>query len=82
MGKKLKKGFKSSWQLYLLLLIPVVYVFIFSYIPMYGATLAFKNFNPMKGIMGSEWTGLKYLQRFFNNPYFGNNIYNTLLISI
>ena len=82
MGKKLKKGFKSSWQLYLLLLIPVVYVFIFSYIPMYGATLAFKYFNPMKGIMGSEWTGLKYFQRFFNSPSFGNILSNTLLLSI
>lgn len=82
MGKKLKKGWKRSWQLYLLLLIPVVYVFIFHYIPMYGATLAFKNFNPAKGISGSDWVGLRYFQRFFHSPSFGNILSNTLILSI
>lgn len=82
MGKKVKKGLKRSWQLYLLLLLPVVYVFVFSYIPMYGATLAFKNFNPMKGIIGSEWVGLQYFQRFFHSPSFGNILSNTLILSI
>lgn len=82
MKKKIVKGLKGSWQLYLLLLLPVAYLIIFHYIPMYGATLAFKNFNPGKGILGSPWVGLKNFSRFFNSPSFSVVLSNTLILSI
>lgn len=82
MKKRIIKGLKGSWQLYLLLLIPLVYIIIFHYIPMYGATLAFKNFNPIKGILGSDWIGLKYFKRFFSSPSFKTILANTLILSI
>lgn len=81
-GSRVLRRMKESRQLYLLLLIPVIYIVIFSYIPMYGATLAFKNFNPAEGIMGSDWIGLKYFIRFFNSPSCWNIIRNTFVLSI
>ncbi len=82
MKKRIIKGLKGSWQLYLLLLIPLIYVIIFHYIPMYGATLAFKNFNPGKGILGSPWAGMKNFNRLFRSPSFSLILSNTLILSI
>jgi ABC-type polysaccharide transport system, permease component len=66
----------------LLLIIPVViYFIIFQYIPMYGVVIAFKDFSPVKGILGSPWIGFKWFEDFFNSIYFGRIIRNTLLIN-
>lgn len=46
------KRMRRCWQLYLLLLLPAVYLFIFHCVPMYGATLAFKEYNPVGGDYG------------------------------
>lgn len=60
----------------------LVYYLIFHYGPMYGALIAFKDFNPMKGILGSPWAGLVHFQSFFQNVYFERIIINTLLINL
>ncbi len=70
------------WQLYLLLIPAVVYIFIFNYMPMYGIQIAFRNFSPRKGYLGSPWVGLKYFERFFNSPDCWNLIKNTLTLSV
>lgn len=49
---------------------------------MYGVVIAFKDFTPAKGIMGSEWAGLKYFKQYFNSYQFWPTIKNTLLLSI
>ncbi|MBC8059153.1 MAG: sugar ABC transporter permease, partial [Clostridiaceae bacterium] len=49
--KKLSIALKKHWQLYLLTLPVLLYFIIFEYLPMYGVVIAFKNFNPVKGIM-------------------------------
>jgi putative aldouronate transport system permease protein len=69
---------------YLLLLIsPVlVYYIIFHYIPMYGVVIAFKDFRPVEGILGSSWVGLKHFEQFFQSIYFGRLVKNTLLLSL
>ena len=64
LGKRLKK----SWQLYLFVAPALIGLIIFSYIPMYGILLAFKDYSPFLGIIGSEWVGLEHFQRFFNSP--------------
>jgi putative aldouronate transport system permease protein len=69
-------------QLYLLIFLPMLYFFIFCYIPMYGVTLAFKDFDISKGIGGSPWVGLKYFQQFFSNPYSYRLIYNTIMLRV
>ena len=67
----------------LLLVLPVLlYYFIFHYIPMYGIVIAFKNFKPLLGILGSEWAGFKYFELFFDSPYFWRLLKNTFLLSI
>ncbi len=49
---------------------------------MYGVIIAFKNFKPLKGILGSDWVGFKYFIMFFDSVYFWRLLKNTLLISI
>ncbi|MBD2846599.1 sugar ABC transporter permease [Paenibacillus sp. IB182496] len=87
-GPKDKKQTKSLgfriWQsreLYLFLLPAVALVIVFNYFPMYGITVAFKDFKPHLGIMGSPWAGLKYFDRFFDMPMFSVILKNTLLLS-
>ncbi len=78
---QLKRVF-SSWQLYVLLLPGIVYIFLFSYLPMYGIQIAFKDFRPTLGIWKSEWVGMKHFIRFWNFPNFWHYIRNTVLISV
>ena len=54
----------------------------FCYMPMYGAQIAFKNFNPGLGILNSPWIGLKNFEMFFEGIYFWRTFRNTLLISL
>jgi len=79
--KKKKKLFKY-WQLYLLVLPALVYTIIFDYGPMYGIIIAFKDFSPKKGYLGSDWVGLKHFIRFVTYPDFWDLIRNTLSISL
>lgn len=70
-------------ELYLLFLLPAVIVtFIFIYIPMWGAQIAFRDYIPTRGIAGSAWVGLKHFGRFVNSYQFWNLMKNTLGISV
>ncbi|WP_336787329.1 ABC transporter permease [Paenibacillus sp. MMO-177] len=65
------------------MMLPVIaYYLIFHYIPMYGALIAFKEYSPMKGILGSDWVGLKHFHDFFGSYYFTRILKNTLVISL
>lgn len=72
---------RQSWQLYVLLAIPLLYLLIFQYWPMYGAQIAFRNFNALQGITESPWVGLKHFQRFISSYDFERTLRNTLIIS-
>lgn len=80
--KRVAKSIRKNWQLYLFLLVPVVYVIIFKYIPMGGVVIAFKDFKLREGIWGSEWVGLEHFIRFFNTYQCGKVIKNTVIISL
>ena len=67
--------------LYLMLIPGIVFLFIFCYVPMYGVTIAFKDYYPWTGFFGSEWVGLKHFAKFFNSAQFWNLLKNTLLIT-
>ncbi|MEM7032852.1 MAG: ABC transporter permease subunit [Chloroflexota bacterium] len=73
---------QQSWQLYALLLIPLVYLIVFKYVPMYGAQIAFRNFSPIKGLWESDWVGFTNFMRFFNSHLFWRIIWNTLALSV
>ena len=80
--KRYLRGMLSDWQLYVLIIPAVVYIFLFNYMPMYGVQIAFKNFRPSKGIWDSEVVGLQYFQNFYNHPLFWRLIWNTMRISL
>ncbi len=79
--RPLAKRLKDNWQLYLLLLIPLVLTFIYKYIPMYGIQIAFRDYKASRGITGSPWVGLEWFERFFTAPTCGRMIKNTILLS-
>mgnify|MGYP002408461454 CR=1 FL=1 len=82
-GKKtnLLHSVLKNYDLYILVLPAIVYVFIFNYVPMYGITIAFKDFMPRQGILGSPWIGFRQFNRFFSSYYFKELITNTFLLS-
>lgn len=79
--RRLWVDLKRDWQLYLFILIPVIYIIIFAYVPMGGLQIAFKDFAARKGIFGSPWVGFKHFNKFFHSAYFGRTVGNTLLLS-
>ncbi len=79
---RLMKDIKRHRALYLLVLPSVVYFLIFKYVPLLNAQIAFKEFDPLLGIWGSPWSGLKNFHTFVTSFYFGELMRNTLLYSI
>jgi multiple sugar transport system permease protein/putative aldouronate transport system permease protein len=77
-----KRKFLNSRGLYALLVIPVAYVILFNYVPMYGVLMAFKRFSPRDGILGSPWIGMYNFERFIKSPNFWGILRNTLVLSI
>lgn len=73
---------KENWQLYALLLIPIIITIIYKYAPMYGIQIAFRDFKASKGYLGSEWVGLEWFERFFTSPNCWRMIKNTFLLSL
>ncbi|MCI6996847.1 MAG: ABC transporter permease subunit [Eubacterium sp.] len=80
--KPVGKRIVEYWQLYLMLLIPVVLTIIYKYIPMYGIQIAFRDYKASRGMMGSEWVGLQWFERFFSSPNCVRMIKNTVLLSL
>lgn len=80
-SKRLKK-FLSHWQFYLIIALPLIYIIIFNYVPMYGVLMAFQRFSPSKGIWGSTWVGLQNFVQFFSSPSSVRTIWNTLVIGV
>ena len=80
-GKSLGSQVLEHWQLYVLLLIPGILTVIYKYIPMYGIQIAFRDYKPSRGFMGSEWVGWYWFDRLFTAPTFKRMISNTLLLN-
>ncbi|MFE9275355.1 ABC transporter permease [Paenibacillus glucanolyticus] len=81
-GPRLLRQMAKRYDLYLMLLVPVVWYLVFHYGPLYGLQIAFKNFNPAKGILGSSWEGFGHFERFFDSYYFWRLLWNTLSINL
>lgn len=82
MLKKLTKKYQPYWQLYVFLILPVLYVLIFCYWPMFGLQIAFKKFSIAQGIIDSPWVGFKNFTKFFNAYQFSGVMRNTLTLSL
>ena len=82
MLNKLKRKYIPYWQLYVFLLLPVIYILVFAYWPMFGLQIAFKKFTIVKGIWDSPWVGFKNFIKFFNAYQFESVMVNTLTLSL
>jgi len=78
----LTKDFVKYRSIYLMALPMIAYYLIFHYGPMYGTSIAFKEFSPGLGILGSPWVGFAHFKSFFNSYYFVRVLRNTILINI
>lgn len=79
--KFIRKELRKNYQLYLVILVPVIYIIIFHYLPLYGIQIAFKNYSPALGIWNSPWVGFSEFKRFIGSYQFVNVLRNTLSIS-
>ena len=74
---------RQHWQLYLLFMLPAfALTVIFRYIPMGGILIGFMDYNPIRGILGSQWVGLEHFKRFLSSPDFLRYLMNTLKLSV
>lgn len=75
-----RRKVRASWQLYVMLLVPVVQLCLFNYWPMIGIQIAFRNYNPVGGMWGSPWVGLQNFEQFFHSYEFWPVIRNTIIL--
>ena len=80
--EKAKAYFLRYWQLYAMLIIPLLYFLLFKYVLLFGNVLAFRRYRPGMGPFGTEWVGLHYFQRFWGDPAFWRAFRNTLVLSL
>jgi len=80
-GRSKIREIKRYRSVYVLLVIPLVYYIIFKYIPIWNGQIAFKDFMPMDGVMGSKWIGLGHFKTFIKSFYFSELLRNTLFYS-
>ena len=80
--KTLMKQMKKYYPFYLFLIPALIIVILFSYMPMYGIVIAFKDFKMARGILGSEWVGFAHFQKIFSDPNFYRVLFNTIKLSV
>ncbi|KAA8815600.1 sugar ABC transporter permease [Bifidobacterium callitrichos] len=80
--KRLARHLKMYWHLWVMVLPAMIFVGIFAYIPMYALQIAFRDFDPTKGLTGGRFAGLKYFNQFFKSPIFTQVLTNTVRISL
>ncbi len=83
-GAKFKKNFKKYWAFYLMLMIPIIYLLVFHYVPMKGIVIMFKDYKMRKGIQDSPWLDPWYdnFAWAFESPVFRRALRNTIVISL
>ncbi len=78
----IRRDVRRDWQLYLLLLVPIIYIIIYKYLPMGGLVIAFKNYKVRQGIWGSKWVGFDQFTKFFESYQFKRVLVNTVVLSL
>ena len=79
---RLIRTLKKYYGFYIMLLVPMVYLIIFKYVPMLGNVLAFRRYTARNPLFGSEWTGLYYFKEFIYSADFWKKFSNTLILSV
>ncbi|EDW20060.1 sugar ABC transporter permease [Bacillus sp. FSL K6-4563] len=78
--KRLLNQMLSQKFLYVMILPGLIYFLVFKYVPMWGLIIAFQDYQPFLGILGSEWVGFKHFIRLFTEPTFFILLKNTLIL--
>ncbi|MDL2229259.1 ABC transporter permease subunit [Treponema sp. OttesenSCG-928-L16] len=78
---RLWKDIKRHSSVYALMIVPLIFYIIFRYVPIWNGQIAFKDFMPLDGVLGSRWVGLEHFRTFFNSFYFWELLRNTLFYS-
>ncbi|NLL70647.1 MAG: sugar ABC transporter permease [Epulopiscium sp.] len=81
-NEPLKRHIKKYWQLYVMMILPIIYFIVFKYIPMLGNVLAFRKYQPGMGPFGTRWVGFTYFKRIFKDSAFWRAFKNTLVLSL
>ena len=79
---KLRRHLGLYWELWVLTIPAMGFIALFAYVPMWGIQLAFRNFEPKKGLTGGAWVGMRYFTQFFHSPMFMETVVNTFRISL
>ena len=77
---RLEREIRNNWQLYVMILPVLVGFFLFRFYPLYGLQIAFKDYNIVAGVRGSEWVGLENFLKFFEDPFFFRVVKNTVVL--
>ena len=77
-----RKRLRTEYPLYLMLLLPLLIILIYNYIPMGGVSIAFMKYLPAKGFFGSKWVGFKNFETLFTMPAFSRALGNTVIIAV
>ena len=77
---RLEREIRNNWQLYVMILPVLAGFFLFRFYPLYGLQIAFKDYNIVAGIKGSEWVGLENFLKFFEDPFFFRVVKNTVVL--
>lgn len=78
---RFSKYMNKNWQLWIMLLPAIVYIFIFCYVPIYGVQIAFREYDFSRGFTGGDWVGFKYFKQYFESPMFYTTLKNTFTIA-
>lgn len=84
-ARRMVGGIKHNWQLYAMLVLPLAWLVVYQYVPMFGAQIAFRDYRPQGGFAGlyqADWVGLEHFQRFFDLPNFWPVLRNTLVLNL
>ena len=79
---KVSKHIRKFGALYIMLILPLTFLILFKYIPIYGVQIAFRDFRITRSIENSPWVGFKYFEKFFSYYRFKDIIRNTLIINL
>ncbi|GAB2462992.1 ABC transporter permease subunit [Promicromonospora xylanilytica] len=74
------RALRKDWRLYTFLILPVIYLIIFRYVPMAGNVVAFRRFRPGSSMFGDEWVGFYYIEMFIQDPKFWDVFLNTVVL--
>jgi putative aldouronate transport system permease protein len=77
-----RRMIRRHWRLYAMLSVPVLFLIVFNYLPLLGAQIAFRNYNPVGGIWGSPWVGLEQFRLWLQDPEFWPVMRNTLVLGV